>query len=159
MAVFIGTYENRVDRKGRISVPAPFRQALAGQPVQAIVCHRSFHAPAINGYGLEFLERIVDSLSDVELFSDEQDNLATAIFADCQQLGIDGEGRVILPRAFCEHALIEERAAFVGKGRHFEIWEPGSLARKMDAARRQVKEQGLTLKLRWQLAASRSARE
>ena len=62
----------------------------------------------------------VDALDE---FSEDRDALSS-IFADAQQLAFDGEGRIILPQALCEHAGITENAAFVGLGRTFQIWEP-----------------------------------
>ncbi len=55
MAVFIGTFENKVDRKGRVSVPAQFRQTLAAQSFQGIVAFRSYRADAIEACGFDFM--------------------------------------------------------------------------------------------------------
>ncbi len=148
MAVFIGTFDNRVDRKGRVSVPAQFRQALAGQSFQGIVAFRSYRVAAIEACGIDFMERLNDSISAMDLFSDVHEDLAATIFADSQQLPFDGDGRVMLPGRLAEHAGISERAAFVGKGQLFQIWEPASLERHMAEARNRARSQGLTLPLR-----------
>jgi MraZ protein len=148
VAVFIGTFDNKVDRKGRVSVPAQFRQTLAGQSFQGIVAFRSYRATAIEACGIDFMERLNDSIASLDLFSDAQDDLAATIFADSQQLPFDGDGRIILPPRLAEHAGIAERAAFVGKGPIFQIWEPAALEKYMDDARARARSQGLTLPLR-----------
>ena len=148
MAVFIGTFENKVDRKGRVSVPAQFRQMLAGQSFQGIVAFRSYRAAAIEACGIDFMERLNDSVSSMDLFSDAHDDLAATIFADSQQLPFDGDGRIVLPPRLAEHAGIAERAAFVGKGPIFQIWEPGALEAHKEDARARARSQGLTLPLR-----------
>lgn len=148
MAVFIGTFENRVDRKGRVSVPAPFRQVIAQQAFQGIVAFRSYRAAAIEACGMDFIERLNDSVSSLDLFSDAQDDLAATIFADSQQLPFDTEGRISLPPKMAEHAGITERAAFVGKGPIFQIWAPEALESYKEAARNRARSQGLTLPLR-----------
>ena len=149
MAVFIGTFENKVDRKGRVSVPAQFRQALAGQSFQGIVAFRSYRAAAIEACGIDFMERLNDGMSSsMDLFSDAHDDLAATIFADSQQLPFDGDGRIILPALFGGHAGISERAAFVGMGPIFQIWEPAALEAHKEAARARARSQGLTLPLR-----------
>jgi MraZ protein len=149
VAVFIGTFENKVDRKGRVSVPAQFRQALAGQSFQGIVAFRSYRAAAIEACGIDFMERLNDGMSSsMDLFSDAHDDLAATIFADSQQLPFDGDGRIILPALFGGHADISERAAFVGMGPIFQIWEPEALEAHKDAARARARSQGLTLPLR-----------
>ncbi len=148
MAVFIGTFENKVDRKGRVSVPAQFRQTMAGQSFQGIVAFRSYRAAAVEACGIDFMERLNDSMSSMDLFSDAHDDLAATIFADSQQLPFDGDGRIILPAQLTAHAGISERAAFVGKGLIFQIWEPAALEAHKDAARARARAQGLTLPLR-----------
>ena len=148
MAVFIGTFENKVDRKGRVSVPVQFRQMLAGQSFQGIVAFRSYRAAAIEACGIDFMERLNDSVSSMDLFSDAHDDLAATIFADSRQLPFDGDGRIVLPPRLAEHAGIGERAAFVGKGSIFQIWEPAALEAHKDEARARARSQGLTLPLR-----------
>jgi len=148
VAVFIGTFENKVDRKGRVSVPAQFRQTLVGQSFPGIVAFRSYRAAAIEACGIDFMERLNDSIASMDLFSDAHDDLAATIFADSMQLPFDGEGRIILPPRLAEHAGIGERAAFVGKGPVFQIWEPGALESYKEAARTRARTQGLTLPLR-----------
>jgi MraZ protein len=146
--VFIGTFENKVDRKGRVSVPAPFRQSLATESFLGIVAFNSYRSSAIEACGIEFIERLNESVSEMALFSDEQDDLAATIFADSQQLPFDGDGRIMLPAKMAQHAGITDRAAFVGKGPIFQIWQPESLERYKTEARKRAKSQGLTLSLR-----------
>ena len=148
MAVFFGTFENKVDRKGRVSVPAPFRQALARSSFQGIIARPSYRSPGIEACDLEFMERLNDSVAATDLYSDAHEDLAFTIFADSHQLSFDGEGRILLPPALVEHAGITERAGFVGMGSLFQIWEPETLLRQKTEARTRAREQGLTLPLR-----------
>ncbi len=146
MSVFIGTFENKVDRKGRVSVPAPFRQILATSTYQGIIAFR-YHTPnALEACSLEFMERLDQGVSDFDLFSQEHDDLAFNIFAESRQLPFDGEGRVILPPPFLEITGIDGQAAFVGKGKTFQIWEPGALEDRKAQAR--SRSQNLTLRMR-----------
>ncbi len=148
MSVFIGTFENRVDKKGRVSVPASFRQILAASAFQGIVAFR-YRAPnAVEACGLEFMERLDQGISEFDLFSDEHDDLAFSLFADSHQLPFDGEGRVILPPALAEITGITHRAAFVGKGQTFQIWEPEAIETRKAEALDRARSQHLTLKLR-----------
>ena len=128
MALFVSTYINKVDRKGRVSVPASFRAALSPQAFPGIVVYPSFTSAAIEGCGTDFLEDLADAASTAfDLFSTEQDDLNTLIFSTSHQLAWDTEGRVVLPEDILAHAAITEHAAFVGKGRSFQLWEPEAL--------------------------------
>lgn len=146
--MFIGTFENKVDRKGRVSVPAAFRQVLAPQNYAGIVAFPSYRAPAIEACGIDFMERLNNSIENVDLFSETHDDLTLSIFAAAQQLPFDVDGRIILPPEFAEKAGITERAAFVGKGTMFQIWEPGALKQHLESARDRARERGLTISLR-----------
>ncbi len=148
MAVFIGTFENKVDGKGRVSVPAQFRQVLGVQAFQGIVAFGSYRVAAIEACGFDFVERLNDGMATMDLFSDAQDDLAATLFADARQLPFDGDGRIILPAEMADYAGITERAAFVGKGSIFQIWEPEALKHYKAEARARAKSQGLTLRLR-----------
>jgi len=126
VALFLSTFVNRIDKKGRTSVPATFRSALASSAFQGIVAYRSFTGACIEGCGMDFMERLSDSAQNFDAFSPEQENLAALIFADARQLAWDPEGRVMLPEDILAHAGITEQVAFVGKGQTFQIWEPAA---------------------------------
>ena len=148
MAVFFGTFENKVDRKGRVSVPAAFRQALAGSAFQGIVARPSYRNGAVEACDLEFMEQLNASVAANELYSEAHDDLAFTIFADSYRLPFDGEGRIILLPALIEHAGISDRAGFVGVGSSFQIWEPQALTQAKTDARARARDKGLTLALR-----------
>ncbi|MCH7544649.1 MAG: MraZ N-terminal domain containing protein, partial [Proteobacteria bacterium] len=71
--LFLSTFINKVDRKGRVSVPAPFRASLAGQVFNGIVAFRSYRQAAIEGCGIDRMERLSDSIEELELFSEARD--------------------------------------------------------------------------------------
>jgi MraZ protein len=143
--LFIDTFVNKIDRKGRISVPASYRAALAGQAFQGIVAFPSFKYPAIQCAGMDWMAELTESVGRVDLFSDQHDDLTATLFADAKQLGFDGEGRIMLPESLTRHAAIAEAAAFVGRGQTFEIWQPEALESYKIEARRRALEKGRTL--------------
>lgn len=148
MALFIDTYMNKVDRKGRVSVPAAYRAVLGSQAYQGIVAFPSFKHPAIQCAGMDWMETLGRQVETVDLFSDAHDDLTATLFADAKQLPFDGEGRITLPPGLAAHAGITETAAFVGRGPSFEIWEPTALERYKAEARRRALEAGRTLRQR-----------
>jgi MraZ protein len=145
MALFLDTFVNKLDRKGRISVPASYRQQLASNGFQGIAALPSFKHRAIQCGSLEWLDQINKRLGAVDLFSDEHDDLTATLFGDTKQLPFDGEGRIILPPALIEHAGIADLAAFVGRGSTFEIWDPAALDVYKAEARRRALDKGRTL--------------
>lgn len=145
MTLFLSTYINKVDKKGRVSVPAPFRAALANQGFAGIVLIRASGHPALEGFSWDYMQELSARLDEFDLFSPKQDDLATAIFAEARQLPFDGDGRILLPTDLGTFAGIEDEAAFVGMGRKFQIWTPQKLSVRQDEARKNIRAQGLTL--------------
>ncbi len=146
MALFLSTATNKVDAKGRVSVPAAFRAELAGQPFHGIVALPSFKYPAIQCGGMEWMQQLSSGVDAYDFFSDEHDTLTATLFANAQQLAFDGEGRIVLPATLVEHAGLTKSAAFVGRGPLFEIWQPDAFTNYQSEATRRAAEQGLTLR-------------
>ena len=94
---------------------------------------------------MSLMEEMSGRLDAFDLFSAEQDDLATAIFGDALQLPFDGEGRIVLPPSLIEFSGLGEQAAFVGLGRKFQVWDPATFEARKTEARERVKAQGLTL--------------
>jgi MraZ protein len=84
----------------------------------------------------------------MELFSENRDDLASAIFADAHQLAFDPEGRIVLPEALAVHAGITTDAAFVGRGSTFQIWNPATFETHAAQVRERVRTQAVLPKLR-----------
>jgi MraZ protein len=145
MALFLSTFVNKIDRKGRVSVPASFRSALAGQSFQGVVLFRSSMHECLEGFGMDLMEEMSSRLDAFALFSADQDDLATTIFGDATQLPMDSDGRIVLPPSLISFSQLNEQAAFVGMGRKFQIWNPVLFEQRRAEARAQVKSNNLTL--------------
>lgn len=125
MPLFLSTVTMKVDRKGRVSVPANFRAAVGNDTFNGIILYPSFRRPCLDGADMGFMERLSESIhGDFGLYSDSHEALATATLASAQQLTFDSDGRVGLPKDLAAHAGITDQATFVGLGRTFQIWEP-----------------------------------
>ena len=147
MALFLSTFVNKVDRKGRVSVPATFRTVLSQQSFSGVVAFPSLVYAAVEGSGIDRFEQLAEGIDDLNPFSDEHDDFSKAIFGKAHQLPFDGEGRIIIPENLLAHAGITERAAFVGQGRRFQIWEPSLFAKHEAEAVDRAKRDRATLKL------------
>ena len=143
--LFLSTYENKVDRKGRVSVPATFRSTLATnrQPT-LLIAFPSIRVPAIECTGSDRMEEMQDRIESLEQFSEEYENL-TQLFADAHPLSMDSEGRIVLPEKLKQHARITSDVAFVGLGAMFQLWDPAAYERHSAAVRERSRLQGTTL--------------
>lgn len=149
MALFVGRYVNRIDRKGRVSVPKPFRDALGGQSFSGLYVYPLFKFNAFEACDEDFMGRLSDSLEDLPMFSDEQDDLSV-ILESAHRLPLDPEGRVALPKDVLKTTGISGQALFVGRGRRFQIWEPKTYEANRGKAFERARARGATLQLRRQ---------
>lgn len=154
MAVFIGSFENKIDRKGRVSVPAIFRQELGGQPFQGIVAFRSHNVDAVECWPGLMFNRLIAGIGTKPTFSKEQAALSIAILGDSRQLPFDPEGRVSLHERLVDHAKLSDRAMFVGLGHMFQIWNPEAFDQHLEAMRSKVQSEGLELPSLTELGAA-----
>lgn len=147
MQLFLGSFLNRLDKKGRVSIPAPFRAALAGSAFSGVVAFPSFSKQAIEAGGIERMVRLSEGTDELPAFSAQQDDLAALIFASAHQLAFDGDGRVVLPEEFITHAGIGDQVQLVGLGKTFELWQPEAFKVFKAEAMRRAQANRPTLKL------------
>ena len=126
VAMFLSRFDNKVDKKGRVSVPAAWRAAMANQAFQGIVVYPSLKYGAIEGCAMNRIALISESIDSYNPFSDEYDAFTDAILTKSHQLPFDGDGRVVLPEAILVHAAITDVASFAGRGQTFQIWQPAA---------------------------------
>ncbi len=124
MASFIGTYTNKVDRKGRVSVPARFRSSIGAQPFNGLIVSPNYDQQAVDACDHERIEQVIARLDQPGAYTPEQRRAAELILSRSEEISVDSEGRIILPPPMMELAGIGEQALFVGIGRTFQIWNP-----------------------------------
>lgn len=144
--LFLSTFEKQIDKKGRVSVPAPFRAVLAAQSFSGIIAYGSFVNPCIEACGMDRLETLNARIEALDPFSEERDAFATAILGGAMQLPFDGEGRVLIPDALLKQANIDGMGVFVGKGATFEIWSQEAFIAHQAHARELAKTHRLALR-------------
>ncbi len=136
--LFMDTIFNKVDAKGRVSLPSDYR-AIVKELSTEIVCYRSLSAPCIEGCLEETLDKLATDIENAtDFFSETQDNLTNLIFGDAKRFTFDSTGRIVLTEKLLRHAQISDTAVFVGKGRKFQIWNPENWAKEEARIRAEV---------------------
>jgi MraZ protein len=130
MTQFLGTFTGRLDGKGRASIPALFRHELrqAGDTA-ALILRPSHKYDCIEGWTRNAFDQLAGPMQRLDLFSDEEDDMAYALYADALPCEPDKEGRFVLPEALARHANLTDALTFVGLRNRFEIWEPEAFRR------------------------------
>ena len=122
--MFLSTYENNLDKKGRVSVPASFRSYLSNLGYNGIFCYPSFNNQSIEAWSQDRMEKISNTIDALNPFEEKKDYFATSVLSESISLQFDGEGRICLTKKLLNHAKIKNSMLFVGLGKTFSIWEP-----------------------------------
>ncbi len=134
MSLFLSSYENRLDNKGRISVPASFRAALTSDKFAGVVLFRSFTNNCIEGMSMGRMEQLAAATDKMGVFDGTLDDVSAMLFADARPLSFDVTGRIVIPAELLAHAGIKESAVFVGRGNSFQIWNPDEFKKMQSGA-------------------------
>jgi MraZ protein len=150
MSQFLGTHQNKLDAKGRVSIPASFRAALRGPAAEAggavsLVLRPSHKYACIEGWPVAAFEALATPLDRLDMFGEDHEDLATALYADANPVESDKEGRIVLPDSLVRHAGLSDAVTFMGLGRIFQIWEPAAAEQRRSEARITARSRGLTL--------------
>lgn len=145
MTQFLGTHKGKLDRKGRISVPAQFRAVLEALGTADIVLFPSFRHPCIEAWPAPAFAALSAGHTRLDVFSDTADNLAAALFATAHPARPDGEGRIVLPEDLVAEAGLAEAISFVGANQGFQIWDTARAEAHIREARARARDLRLTL--------------
>jgi len=137
MDAFMGSYELRLDAKGRVSVPAQFRALLrdgAADGAVSLVLRPSHNLKCIEAWPVKRFHALTGALNNKAMFSPEYTALATSIFARAVTVESDREGRIVIPERLAKRVGITNAVSFMGMGPHFAVWEPELAERHLDEA-------------------------
>jgi MraZ protein len=154
MALFIGTHQNKLDAKGRVSIPAQFRSVLKkmshageGAAVATMYLRPSHQHPCIEGWTELGFEALSAPLAEgYNLFSQEHEDFVMAVFGSACLMETDKEGRIMLPANLLAHGRVTENVVFIGTRNTFQIWEPEAGLRRLAEANERARAAGFTLR-------------
>lgn len=121
---FLSNATNKIDAKGRVSVPAPFRNVLARLDIQELYAIQDFVYPAITIGGPDMLDRYEQQTGGGDLFSEEDADMSLLIHGGGVFMKLDGEGRLMVTDFIRDYTGIADQVTFVGRSDHFQLWEP-----------------------------------
>ena len=144
--MFLSSYENKIDKKGRVSVPATFRSYLSTKKNDGFVAYPSFNHAALEGCTKDRIEKLSSTIDSLNPFEEKRDYFATSVLSESVYLQFDTEGRVSLTKKLLEHAKIKNNVLFVGLGKTFQIWDPKTFEKFKIVARKKAYQNRSNLK-------------
>ena len=147
MDLFVSKYINKIDKKGRISLPSSFRNVLPKANRNQIILYKSLKSPSIEGCGVGRLKEIAKRINNLDFFSEDYDDFSTSIFSEIVTTNIDKEGRFLIPEELKSYAGLKSEAAFFGQGHFFQMWEPKKGIQNTELSRKRLLEEKKSLRM------------
>ena len=144
--MFLSSYENKLDKKGRVSVPATFRSHLTSMGYNGFISYPSFNHTALEACSQDRIEKLSNTIDSLNPFEEKRDYFATSILSESVNLQFDTEGRVSFTERLLDHAKIKNNILFVGLGKTFQIWEPKVFEKFKVVARKKAYQNRSNLK-------------
>ena len=144
--MFLSSYENKLDKKGRVSVPASYRSYLSNLGYNGVICYPSFNNQSIEAWPQDRIEKISNTIDSLNPFEEKRDYFATSVLSESSNLIFDTEGRVQFPQKLLNFAKIKSDILFVGLGKTFQVWSPKNFEKFKSFARKKALQSRSTLK-------------
>jgi len=134
---FLSNAINKIDSKGRVSVPSVFRTVLARNGTEDLYAYQDFVFPAVSMAGAEVLERFERMIGSLDPFSEEANRMSLLVHGGGVFMKLDAEGRLLLTDFIRDFTGITDRVTFAGRGDHFQLWEPAAFDEMQARARKE----------------------
>ncbi len=115
----MGRYAHNLDAKGRLAIPARYREALA----EGVILTRGIDR-CLALYPMGAWRPLAEKVAALPLTDADARNFRRLVFAEAADLTLDGQGRVLVPPDLRRYAGIEREALVVGVDTSIEIWSP-----------------------------------
>ena len=120
---FIGNIEAKTDSKGRVFLPACFRRILQAAGCDKVMLRKDVYQDCLVIYPEESWNQQLDLLrSRLDKWNAKHQMIFRQFVADVEELGIDSNGRILLPKRYMNMAAIKQEVRFIGMDDTIEIW-------------------------------------
>ncbi len=132
MAGFKGQYENAIDEKGRVAIPAKMRRALKPEANETFTATRGLEQ-CIVLYPLDRWELMEESFLGLNQYQREARDFIRTITRWAEDVSLDRQGRIVLPKRLMEFAGLDGTAVIIGLLDRVEIWDPKLFDQHLDS--------------------------
>ncbi|MBX0327625.1 division/cell wall cluster transcriptional repressor MraZ [Oscillochloris sp. ZM17-4] len=115
--MFLGEFEHSIDEKGRVAVPARFREELG----EGMVLTRGFDL-CLQAFPRQVWQQLSQKVSSLSLGSPEARSLRRMLFSNAAEVEVDRQGRILVPQNLREYAGLAEQVVITGMDTYFELW-------------------------------------
>lgn len=132
MNTIIGTYECKVDAKGRLLLPAPFKKQLAASLQDGFVLKRSVFQPCLELYPMGEWNLMMQKINKLNRFVKKNDDFIRRFQAGVKMVEIDALGRLLVPKDLTSFAKISKDIVLSSAVNIIEIWDKSLYEKAID---------------------------
>ncbi len=126
MNYLIGTYECKIDVKGRLLIPSAFKKQLAPVIPKGFVLKRAVFQNCLELYPLEQWEELIKKVNSLNRFKKKNNDFIRRFTAGVKFIELDGNGRLLIPRDLIEISNIKREVTLSTSVNIIEIWDKSS---------------------------------
>lgn len=115
--MFLGEFEHTIDDKGRVAIPARFREELG----ERFVLTRGFEQ-CLQAFPRSMWETLSEKVDRLPIGSPQARNMRRILFSPAAEVEIDRQGRILIPQGLREYAALAEEVLITGMNTYFELW-------------------------------------
>lgn len=130
--MFRGRYEHTIDVKGRISVPAKFRELLSSQYSESLIITN--FDQCLWAYPAAEWKVVEDKIASLPQFRPEVKAMQRFFVSAASECPLDKQGRIIVPPTLRDYASLDKDCVMVGMSRRIEIWSKARWEQVFNAA-------------------------
>lgn len=116
--MFIGQYNNKMDVKGRLSMPVKFREEIGTK----FIITRGLDS-CLFGYSLKEWQKIENKIKSLPITKKNARSFQRFFFSGATEVEIDKQGRINIPKSLIDHASLEKECVVNGIANRIEIWD------------------------------------
>ena len=136
--MFRGESTLSVDAKGRMAVPARYRERLSEQCGGRVIITISLLDRCLTVYPFPDWQRIEADLKNLPALDPKAQAIRHLLIGHANECELDGQGRILIPQTLREFAELGKQVKLVGQGTKFELWDDDAWARRREELLGQV---------------------
>ena len=134
MNTLIGTYECKVDAKGRLMLPVAFKKQLASVTEKGFVLKRAVFQPCLELYPMQEWESMMQNVNKLNRFKKKNNDFIRRFTAGVKSVELDVSGRLLIPKDLVSFAGISKEIVVTSAVNIIEIWDKDQYEKAIDDA-------------------------
>ena len=128
----IGTYECKVDAKGRLMISSAFKKQLAPVLQEGFVVKRAVFQPCLELYPMQEWNKVMLKINSLNRFIKKNNDFIRRFTAGVKEVELDSSGRLLIPKDLCHYAGIKKQIVLSSAINIIEIWDKDSYEKSID---------------------------